>query len=370
MLFIIIHGTFPRMPVMKLSKQTMRKRIHDAILNQVTSGKLPVGSRLPPIKALAKQFEVSFRTIQMALAELAEEGFLELRHGAGTYVTDARAALTLNDTVAIFMNANEHLFSDLTRSLTSRLHDLGRMPTTVDTAHSEASDMIRRLARAGTSTFIATDFPAHHFPVTDPIFTDKFIIAALHWDNESTRSKTAAVLSDHRLGGELVARHLYAAGHRRIILTGPETMLDDPRRHAAGFTAEWQSLGGRLDRIRLHFTDTNPPTIDNIITPDLFHSPNAPTAAFGTRDFDVYSLHQALALQNIDLAARCELIGYGNTPWSEIGMNGFSSVDWCIDLIAEKVCHLIQKADQTGDRSIGSCDWVSPKLVLRRHSQD
>jgi DNA-binding LacI/PurR family transcriptional regulator len=267
------------------------------------------------------------------------------------------------------MNANEHLFSDLTRSLTSRLHDLGRMPTTVDTAHSESTDMIQRLARAGTSTFIASDVLAHGFPITDPVFADKFIIAALHWDNESTRPKTAAVLSNHRRGGELVAHHLYEAGHRRVILAGPEMMLDDPRRHAAGFIAVWQSLGGRIDRLRLRFQNTNPPTLDTIIMPELFHSPDAPTAVFGTRDFDIYSLHQALALQNFDLAAHCELVGYGNTPWSEIGINGFSSVDWCTDLIAEKVCSLINKADLTGDRSIGTCDWVSPKLVLRSNNQ-
>lgn len=47
-----------------------------------------VGSRLPSVRALAKEIGVSVTTLRAAQALLAERGLLEIRHGSGVYVTD------------------------------------------------------------------------------------------------------------------------------------------------------------------------------------------------------------------------------------------------------------------------------------------
>jgi len=79
--------------------------IYRQIVNQVkylvAAGRLASGEELPPIRALAEQLVINPNTVAKAYRELEHEGVIELRHGAGAFVsvnartkktTDTRAA--------------------------------------------------------------------------------------------------------------------------------------------------------------------------------------------------------------------------------------------------------------------------------------
>ena len=62
----------------------------------VAAGELRPGERLPSVRELAKRLRVNPATVSQAYKELAKEGFVETRHGAGTFVKrigQARKAL-------------------------------------------------------------------------------------------------------------------------------------------------------------------------------------------------------------------------------------------------------------------------------------
>ena len=59
----------------------------------VTSGALLAGDRLPSTRDLATTLEVSRTVVTTAYAQLFAEGWLEGRHGSGTYVADVTPAL-------------------------------------------------------------------------------------------------------------------------------------------------------------------------------------------------------------------------------------------------------------------------------------
>jgi DNA-binding GntR family transcriptional regulator len=59
-----------------------------AILRQrITAGEYPAGSRLPSIVALQGESGLSAKTVQRALAVLAEEGLVVIVANRGTFVT-------------------------------------------------------------------------------------------------------------------------------------------------------------------------------------------------------------------------------------------------------------------------------------------
>lgn len=349
----------------RIQCRNMRERVRDRLRDEITSGRLATGDRMAPIKILAHQSGASFRTVQMALLDLQQEGLVELRHGAGTFVTDTRAPLSLNHAVALCMNTRGHLMHDFSRRLTTRLHDLGQMPMAVDAAHDNAGDIIRRLARSGTGIFVVHSRQGRSFPAGDPVFRDKLIIGVMDWDEAETLERVVAVLVDHRRGGELVARYLHQAGHRRVLLVGPESMLRRPDRHAAGFIDAWRAWGGRYDTLEIHYDADERPSFDRAAATTLLSGRGAPTAVFGMRDFDICSLAAGLADGPVALARQCELVGYGNTPWSSGGLEGFSSVDWDLGAIVEKVCGMVAGAADGRAPAAGTCEWVAPRLVLR-----
>ncbi len=69
------------------------RQIYLALREQILSGDLPPGSRLPSGRSLARQLGVARITVAQAYGQLAAEGYSEARPGSGTYVSpDLRQA--------------------------------------------------------------------------------------------------------------------------------------------------------------------------------------------------------------------------------------------------------------------------------------
>lgn len=66
---------------------SLQQQIAQQIRSRVRDGRLPAGTRLPSSRTLASQLGVSRITIVGAFDELVSEGFLQSRHGDGTYVS-------------------------------------------------------------------------------------------------------------------------------------------------------------------------------------------------------------------------------------------------------------------------------------------
>lgn len=62
------------------------QRIADSIRGDVLSGRLRRGERVPSTRTLARELEVNRNTVAQAYEQLIAEGFLEGKHGSGTYV--------------------------------------------------------------------------------------------------------------------------------------------------------------------------------------------------------------------------------------------------------------------------------------------
>ncbi len=80
----------------------LRDQLYDRLRLAVGDGRLRAGARVPPTRALAVQLGVSRFTVEDAYARLVAEGYLEGRHGSGTFVLDgaATASAEANRTAA------------------------------------------------------------------------------------------------------------------------------------------------------------------------------------------------------------------------------------------------------------------------------
>ena len=89
------------MDMEKLSSPGLKELFVQRIQGMILSGELLVGSRLPPERTLAEQMRISRTVVNSGLAELAEQGFLEVRPRQGTYVVDYRRHGNLGTLAAI-----------------------------------------------------------------------------------------------------------------------------------------------------------------------------------------------------------------------------------------------------------------------------
>ena len=73
------------------SPAPLARQLADAVRSQVVAGTLTVGRRLPSTRALAADLGVSRSVTEHAYDQLVAEGWLEGRHGSGTYVAAGAA---------------------------------------------------------------------------------------------------------------------------------------------------------------------------------------------------------------------------------------------------------------------------------------
>lgn len=62
--------------------------VAEDILQRIENGDLVPGDRLPGLRVLGKQFGCNYHTVRHAFEGLAQRGYLEMRPGSGTFVTD------------------------------------------------------------------------------------------------------------------------------------------------------------------------------------------------------------------------------------------------------------------------------------------
>jgi len=68
----------------------LHAQLRDALVEQITSGVLPAGSRIPSERDLCRRYNVSRTTTRRTLSELTHEGWVYPVVGKGTYVAQNR----------------------------------------------------------------------------------------------------------------------------------------------------------------------------------------------------------------------------------------------------------------------------------------
>ncbi len=81
----MFHDVDPRSPTPLYEQIAARVRV------AIASGELSPGDALPSTRQLAHQLRVNPATVVQAYRDLASDGFVETRHGQGTFVLDVSA---------------------------------------------------------------------------------------------------------------------------------------------------------------------------------------------------------------------------------------------------------------------------------------
>ena len=79
-------------PLDRAAPTPLRAQLEDAICAAITGGGAPAGTRLPASRVLAEALGVSRGVVSEAYAQIAAEGWIEVRHGAAPVVRDVPAA--------------------------------------------------------------------------------------------------------------------------------------------------------------------------------------------------------------------------------------------------------------------------------------
>ena len=120
------------------------------LLEDLTNGELPVGAKLVNEQELALRFDVSRLTVREAVAALVTTGYLERRHGSGTYVVGLPGPRHALDATLSYT----HMIADSGMKPGMELLDIETRPATKNEAHElnlEPRELVRWLERVRTA---------------------------------------------------------------------------------------------------------------------------------------------------------------------------------------------------------------------------
>lgn len=157
------------MEFQKLSALSLKEMFIRQIRDLILSGQLPVGSRLPPEREIARQMQVSRAVVGSGLAELEKQGFLEIHPRQGVFVADYGKNGNINTLNAIMEYRGNTLGQSEIRSILEVRRALEHLAT--DSVIKNATDddifglegLLEGIAGAkSVQETIAATFAFHH----------------------------------------------------------------------------------------------------------------------------------------------------------------------------------------------------------------
>jgi DNA-binding FadR family transcriptional regulator len=103
-----------------------RRRLVDEVIDhlrgEISSGKLPTGTRLPAEGKLTEQLGVSRTTLREAIVVLSHDGLVDVRQGDGTFVRERQTAehALAKRSITELLELRRPLYLELTRLATGR----------------------------------------------------------------------------------------------------------------------------------------------------------------------------------------------------------------------------------------------------------
>lgn len=353
-------------------RKTRAEQIYDSLHAMITSPTAAPGEQLATVRALAAKFNTSTFTVQQAIAQLEENGYVTTRPGAGMFINQHHRPIAMQDMVALCIGGHgEHAWGNLSEILADELLDKGQVPVILERKAGKFDRLLERMSHTGAKFFIVRGrlgFP-HEMMYQSP-FDKKIIIAVVQWLCPDDRPGLYRVLTDFREGGRLVAEHLAGLGHRKVLIVGQpwETqVLHEPfdwvQTAGKPFTEYFTAMGGRWASITSEFPE-RAQGLDEAQFMSHFEGDDPPTAVFGLRDVEAWLAQSVLRRRMPELLEKVAIVGYYDTPWGHAAAPPFTTVSLNLPAIAAKVREILD--DVQHEREVRSNVYrVAPELIVR-----
>lgn len=351
---------------------TTRKydRIADALRQDILTGRFR--QRLPGIHVLAEVYGANFKTVNRAVARLEELGLLRTLKGEGRVIV-ATAQTEAPKTVITLTRTEGHVSSDMTMALVRGLHAAGYSALPVDASHFSGgeAETARLLAHApvglvfDSSVSAARDFYERH----GAVFARKVAWVATP---ANSYPDAVAVASDGCRGVYLATRHLVAQGRRRVLFVlhpwkwGPEAHVGSA--HALmmqGYELALAEAGLAAHQRYLltSATDDDGETLARLAAIFRESPGQRPDAVVSYADYLAAHTIREVRSRGLRVPQDIAVVGYYNTPWTELCEVPLSSVS-----VREPEIARATVAAFAQDYAPGTVITIEPELVVRDSS--
>jgi len=225
-------------------------QLADTLREQIRSGEIPAGSKLPSETEMIRQYNLGRLTIREALSILANEGLIEKQHGKGTFCkTNVMPAKYKID---VLLNLTDIYFiPHYLQSICSVLEQNNARVILSDTQNDSHNicNLLEKILAEGTDGILIQPSPDALCPPEELVQCfQKLITAGIPYimiDSSYAKVPQSYAVMDEFHAGVLAAKHFTELGHTNLSMIVLKDYADSELR-MKGFAA---SLGNQPYRI-------------------------------------------------------------------------------------------------------------------------
>jgi len=357
-----------------------------SLTQQIESGQLASGDRLPAIRTLAKDFGISFSTARGAIARLERMGLVRSHQGSGTFVW-RRKSPPINtdpatDWACLIADQRPHVVGELNVKLTRQLQINHVLPIELTWLPGTMKEQFGRVMRMwGNSPPRAVIQQGHDEDIDTAIekhTDDRTTVVTMFRTTQWMPSHWHSVNPNYVEAYSMAARYLIEQGHKRIGIVAKPRILRGFWRHThrkawmpqtQGIVAAGHIMreAGLSHGLTIHYNNniSNDPSVIPTDETNIqgmmrwLSQPNRPTAVMGA-DFRMLGIKHAARRLGIRVGEDLHLIGIGGSLLSN--ESDYPTVSLSIEEIAKQAAELAT-SDPHELRGSARHIVVAPRLI-------
>ncbi|HEY3333066.1 MAG TPA: GntR family transcriptional regulator [Capsulimonadaceae bacterium] len=359
-----------------IARQTRYAALAEIFREQIQSGKLNAGDRLPSFAEMRTHYGASPLTVDRALAMLEREELIVRVNGSGTFVAQKRekasAERTGRPTIALVLpNCHTSFFSPIIWGVEQACrradHNLllansrGDHALEAELLASHAPDVAGLCIMACGCGNLGAFAPLLDAQVPFVLF-----------DREVPGLSAPLITSDNELGGYDATMHLISTGRHPHLIGEAVEAASSLRDRYAGYRRALKKSGMPFDSECVYFgrLGESPELIGYVMTKlILAANPDEPVAIFALNDMVARGVYVAVREARLRIPADVAIVGFDDAIAADFDPP-LSSVHQHLSLMGEETVKTLLSLVRTGTSSKSTITRVKPKLIVRNSSDE
>ncbi|KLT18672.1 GntR family transcriptional regulator [Neobacillus vireti] len=329
-----------------MKNEPLYQQIKNKIKEQIQSGKLRVGDRVPSEKELTEKFHVSQITTKNALAGLAEEGIVERIKGKGTFVCESSLTTSIRQPNKpkgliglILPSMKTRIEQEFVNNIEKYVSQTGHNLIIKITRESqfEEADAIEMFREMDVKGMII--FPTEKETYNDAVLRltlDKFPFVLI--DRYMENILTYSVTSENEAGTYEAISYLINKGHKNIGLISPIITNTVTHERARGFENAFLKRKTTINKnlwLTLSFNEIAQSKTPKLIRDFLLNKPEMTAVFTMNAELALYT-HLAISSLKKEIGRKIELLTF-----DPLGISGISFIKQDIAECSKKTVELL-----------------------------
>lgn len=343
--------------------ELLYKKIYHFIKEQIESGRLQIGDRLPTEKELSEQFSVSRITSKRALVELEQEGLITRSRGKGSFVAENQVTSpgANKDLLLILPFASDYELGDYAKGIMTSIAETGyrlmvQLASTVrlDTL-SDYAGIIYYPEDVNHSIDFLFYCDRHHIPL---VLLDKSL----------DLFQFPAVVADNKGGAYQLTQHLIDQGCDQIWFVATESFgeVSSVRDRYLGYLAAMAETSLPSSYFPKEKAETSDAYLNRLVTV-LSEMAVPKTGLVVENDWLAIQLIQKSIQAGLSIPDQVAIVGFDNSQASRLLHPKLSTAAQDFYQMGQEAARLLLQKIESPQKAVTSCQ-LPVQLFIRESS--